>query len=61
MKRVLVLFAVAIALTSGACAKKESTLFEDNGKKMDQGIHNAGENVDKSLNKTGEKVKNVTH
>lgn len=68
MKNWLLFFALTITLMSVSCSKKENTLFEDGGEKIDQGIHNAGEKIDQgldkageNLDKAGEKVRDATH
>ena len=59
MKSWLILFVLALALTSVTCAKKEQreqTFFEDTGKKMDEGLRKTGDEIDKGLNKAGEEI-----
>ena len=63
MKKWLLFFALSFALMGAACANKGQTVFEDAGKKVDQGTQTTGNKVDRGLNMvdqgaqtTGEKI-----
>ncbi len=56
MKNWILFFALSIALMGAACANKEQTVFEDAGKKADQGIQKTKEKVDRDLNKADEGI-----
>lgn len=56
MKNWILFFALSIALMGAACANKEQTVFEDAGKKVDQGIQKTGDKIGNDLNKAGEEI-----
>ena len=63
MKKLFVIFILSFVMMHVACEKNESTLFEDTGKKMDQGMRNMDQNmhdtaqtIDAGFQKAGAKI-----